>query len=273
MLLSPVSQEFMVPKLLTLDFDDTIALTSESAPGIKSVNDAYAEAIDACIGLESAEQYISSGGHNGRTPAEIVSDLKPDMSPKEATLYGLDVARIKLDILLDQIGKPLPDGEIWPRLSPDFDKMWLLRGSRLPAGAGFDTAVLSAGITRFIKNSFEQHDLSPPEILITDDVLGELGLHAIPPEKRAKPETLLLDLAEFIWRQRNNIADEQIIDRKKQIKHVGDDEIKDRGLAQNAAVGFQQFRARNSKEIWGRILRWTNAGTISVRSAVENVAK
>ncbi len=52
------------PRLLTLDFDGTIARTSEKPEGGSDVNDAYARAIHDSLGHESAESFREKGGHN-----------------------------------------------------------------------------------------------------------------------------------------------------------------------------------------------------------------
>ncbi len=246
--------------LLAMDYDGTTNLTSEEAPGIATVNDAYTEAIDGVLGTAAAQTFIGQGGHQHRTPAEIVLGVNPDMSTWEAAEASQDITRLKLDILIKQIGKELSNGEKWPRPTPGFVKMWEGLHADRQAGAVIDTAILSAGHTEFIAKSFEVHDLQQPDILVTDDILVDFGLGYIPPDLRAKPTPLPLTVAKLLWLGRHGLQAHQsdvIQDINQRIIFVGDDPVKDGGLAESAGVDFVLVEPDTSYCAWAMVRQWT----------------
>lgn len=245
---------FERPRLLCPDYDGTIALTSETGPGIMSVNDSYAEAIDGLLGKDSAQSFIDSGGHGHRTPAEIISSLI-DAPQTTISNFANEITATKLEILVNQIGRPLPGGETWPRFTEGFYWMWLTLSD--DRSLSVDTAILSAGHTEFIKKTFDNKGMPQPDIIITDDVLTELGYGNLSGEDRAKPNTPMIDLAETIWLGRNKIPT-GIVNRAVDIMFVGDDPIKDKGLAENAGVAWRLLKPTNSREIWYDVGRWAS---------------
>ncbi len=248
-------QTFERQRLLCADYDGTIALTSETGPGIKNVDEAYAEAIDGLLGVECAQAFIDEGGHNHRTPAEIVGVLIPDATTTVVEQFANEITTTKLEILTDQIGKPLPDGATWPRFTDTFHWMWMTLNEDPAYTDTVDTAVLSAGHTSFIKKTFDDKELLQPGIIITDDVLVELGYDNLSAADRAKPNTPMLDLAETIWRGRNQLQ-ATAINRAIDIIFVGDDPVKDRGLAENAGVAWLYLHPAQASEVWCNVARW-----------------
>lgn len=250
----PVSAD---PKLLSCDYDGTIALTSQQHEGILTVNDAYAESIDQHLGAVATDVFLSSGGHNHRTPAEIVLDLCPYMSPEEVGDMSKKITLGKLEVLIDQIGRRVESGEPWPQFTTGFADMWERlyeqRGPQQPV----DMAIVSAGHTEFIKKSFDVRGLPQPDILITDDVLIELGLDVLSAAERAKPMPLPLDLARYIWEARNRIDEPNQVWPRRQIMHVGDDEHKDLGLAENNSASFLLLKAETAEQTWSQVLAWS----------------
>lgn len=258
------------PKLLSLDFDGTIALTSESAPGISTVNEAYAQAIDFHIGTPAADTFLSAGGHNHRTPAEITRDLIPEASIEQIEEIAGDIAKSKLGLLIDQIGTSLPGGAVWPRLTDGFKVAWSSLQTRHSRNSPVDTAIISAGHTPFIDKTFSVHGLEHPDILVTDDVLVGQGLGVLSPEHRAKPRTLPLDFAIFLWCARNKMPYAEAMPgafQEGSVLHVGDDPVKDQELAANRWVDFQLLDPKTSTETWLHVAQWAELGVTALDGA------
>lgn len=239
-------------KMLGLDFDGTISLTYETAPGIKGVDEAYAEAIEATMGMVALDQFLLQGGAMHRTPAEIVKSFEPSLEAEEIDALAIQIRDAKLSVLLDQIGSPLPEGGCWPRLSNGFEDLW---GSinNAPKDNLIGTAVISAGHAEFIVKCFDICSLPQPEIIVTDDSLVAMGYGDMPAELRAKPNPTVLLVAKSLWlgshEEINGISNQQIM-------YVGDDANKDAGLALNCGVGFELLQPHTAEQTWQRVGQW-----------------
>ncbi len=255
------------PKLLSLDFDGTIALTSEGDESIKTVNDAYADAIDDMFGGSATEHFVAQGGHNHRTPAEIVSDLMPDASIEEINNFANQLKQSKLEILMAQIGKILTNGSVWPRLTNMFPETWSEIYDSRTVDNTVNTAIISAGHKSFIDKTLDVHGLPHADITITDEILVDLGFGNLSPELRAKPSTLSLDQAIFIWKNRNSLHETREDDLRKRILHVGDDMEKDRLFAIRSRVGFQLLTPEDSPRSWSYVRAWADLGKVSLLRA------
>lgn len=206
---------------LLLDFDGTIALTIEKSPNGIGVNEAYEAAITSCFGLSAHTHYLRRGGLRNRSPREVVVELQADGHlPRVDTSQLTDrVVEMKMKSLLDEAGKRLPDGQMWPRLTPGFKPFW----EAMKAVTSVYTGVLSSGHRAFIKKVFEVHELELPNILVTDDELRAL------PAPLSKPDPALLGVVEmaagFIFPPDTTC-------------YVGDDPEKDGGFARNCSFPF-----------------------------------
>lgn len=251
--------QFEGARLFATDFDGTTHLTSEEAPGIATVNDAYRDAIDETLGASAVQTFLRQGGHQHRTPAEIVSDISPDMDTLEVAEASSRITHLKLEVLMGQIGKELPGGDVWPRPTNGFVKFWQSLQQDRERGITIDTAVLSAGHTEFITKTFAVHELAQPDILVTDDVLIGFNLGYLPPDMRAKPAPLPLAVAKLLWLGRHGMRAHDDIDMQAlnaRIMFAGDSEAKDGGLAQSAGVDFVHVDPDTSHCAWGEARQW-----------------
>lgn len=250
------------PSLFASDFDGTKFLTSESADDILSVDDAYAVALDSLLGPNIADKFLEKGGHLHRTPAEIILSLCQDMSANDTEVAANVLTKIKLDVLMDQVGKPLADGALWPRPTDGFTDLW----SVLPQSDGLiTTADISAGHAPFIHRVYDQHGLQRPDLVITDEFLvADLDLGDTPPEERAKPAPLLLEVAKSLWLEQLGskalllAEDEELM--LHSIIYVGDSKEKDGGLAENCDIEFVLLEPELSVENWAEVGRWLGLG-------------
>jgi hypothetical protein len=239
-------------RLLALDFDGTVALTSEADTelSIRDVNGAYSVAIGEVLGSQAAIAFDLAGGHNHRTPAEIAADLMPaerGLNVEEAAQLITD---IKMNVLLDQVGRPLADGALWPRLTDGFDDMW----TTICSQRHIATAVISAGHVDFIAKTFEVHNLVAPDDIVTDEVVVDAGFGFLPPQKRAKPDSLIMALTFGRWRQGLTLPTYMVT--RDDVLYVGDDPVKDGGLARNSDVMFEPLVPGRSRDTWRKVLEW-----------------
>lgn len=260
------------PQLVGVDYDGNVGITSETAPGILSVDEAYMIAIDEKIGLRAGEKFAKTG-HNHRTPSQIVRSVAEDMSNEEVEAHAREITEIRLKLLTGQIGTKLPDGATWPRFSPGFAETWLKVYELRDQDHIVDTALLSAGHLPFIRKTFDEKGLPYVDIEITDDVLLSLGFDVLSPEQRAKPAPLLMNMAEFIWKQRNLLTDDDVTDRHEQIIYVGDSHEKDGGMAAAADVEYRLLTLENSRATWQEVLIWTGLERAIKRGPVFNGAR
>lgn len=258
--------------LFASDFDGTKFLTSEMGAGILTVSDAYAEGIDELLGTGYADTFIKDGGHQHRTPSEIIAELCPDMTPDEVESMSLHLIRAKMNLLIDQIGKPLADGAKWPRPTDGLVHLWnQISQHNSNIENAIATAEISAGHIPFIEKTYDVHGLKQPDIIVTDDFLvDELGMGEISAQERAKPSVLLLEVASTLWLNRLNIASntEEMEAAKQHIIYTGDSDEKDGGLARNYGVEFVLLEPEHSSDNWQEIGQWLSIGECSLRGAV-----
>lgn len=260
--------------LFASDFDGTKFLTSELGKGILTVSDAYAEGIDTVLGAEYADAFTQTGGHHHRTPAEIVADLCPDMTQSEVENISVALIAAKISLLTEQIGKPLHDGALWPRPTDGLVSLWEQVSDHNDANDNITTAELSAGHTPFIKKTYDVHGLEQPDLILTDDFLvDELDMGAIPAQKRAKPETLLLEVASALWLKKieSSSGEDALTQAKGSTIYTGDSIEKDGGLAQNYGVTFVLLDPEHSIKNWNQIGRWLQVGNLSINGATRQM--
>ena len=239
-------------RLWVSDFDGTQAATFEPAPTGIGVSEAYEMSIHDLYGEASLEKFIMQGGHNNRTPAEIVLGVRPGLGPDELDTETERLVSTKLDILLAQVGLKMPDGELWPRPVPGFLDTWNAVQEVRLQGRRIDTAGISAGHQEFILRTFELWDVPSPDMLVTEETVRSLRL-SIPPEETAKPRPFQMQLVEMQWMARHAILRTLGSRDWNRIIYTGDDLSKDGGLAKNSHVRFFYIDPDGQEESWAEV--------------------
>lgn len=244
------------------DFDGTKFETSEAGDGILSVDQAYAYGIDQLVGAQAVDAFMSGGGHNHRTPAEIVASLNHDMSQPEIEQTAARLVDAKIEVLMDQIGRPLNDGAQWPRPTEGFVSFWeTLHSYNEQHGLLVTTADISAGHVPIIERIYDCHGLKKPDLIVTDDTLvEELGMDHVPAADRAKPNPLILRVAVSRWAGRLGVAFDGIAslegDLRQRVIYCGDSPEKDGAMAANYGVEFELIAPGQAAEAWQRTGLW-----------------
>lgn len=263
--------------LLTFDFDKTIANTFEPSPNGVGVLKAYDMSITSIFGNEGFDIYKNKlNGLENRAPSELVDlliksgnekklleqasdffnthslrllSLLPEedkndnnlnwdeMSEKLLDTLTWMLAAEKCSFLSSEIGKELPNHQIWPRPCvgfPDFYKSIDEINSR--GDIKIDKAIISSGHTEFIKKTFKTYNLKLPNYIITDDELRQV--RDVPIKEKTKPGTYPFEVIHKKWMADNNLSD--VEDRTK-IIYFGDDPKKDGAMADNCRVSFGCF--------------------------------
>lgn len=214
--------------LVILDFDGTIARTSESSPHNIDVKTASRRAVEQVFGDEGVRFYEEElGGLQNREPGELVRSIIDGLgwrgngfTAKGATEYFVAA---KLGELLSEIS---PE---WPQLYPGVREFFrAVEGGAIPV----DLAIVSSGHDEFIKRSFKAQDLKCPEILVTSDVIRN---REMPHRARYKPNPYQLAIAHKLWIDGRNDLDDY---GKKGMVYIGDDPEKDGGVAQRSRIPF-----------------------------------
>ncbi len=214
-------------KLITFDFDGTLVDTSTPSPTGMNVEQAYRLAIEEIFGTSSRLLYDANPqGFASMEPGEMVRVLlhRPDETITQRLVDA------KLSHLL-----PLISPE-WPRL---YDGVTEFYEAVADGSIPVDTAVVSSGHDEFIRRVFEVNEIPSPDILITSDNLRKVKQ---PRRELHKPFTYQLALAHNEWKEKNGVtSDNGYSDRgfgKAHMMYVGNDPIKDGGLALRARVPF-----------------------------------
>lgn len=245
---------FQLSRLLALDFDNTIALTEESGPSGMTVSKAYEQAFSLVGGPAMVELFINMGGHGNNAPAEIVSGLVSEDSPSELRQEITErIVEAKLNVLLDQVGQGLEDGSPWPRLTPGFADFWQRPGST-NSESPIHTAIISSGHETFIRKTFDVHKLRQPDILVSDDDIRPLE-HSRGHSRLFKPGTYPFALAHRRWLELygltgGNYNHSAATEAKKRVLYVGDDLVKDGGLAKNSGIRFIHLDKGQAAACW-----------------------
>ncbi len=253
--------------LFAADFDGTLFLTSEPSPDGTTVNSAYFDAIDYHIGTDASAEFAETGGHRHRSPAEIVLSLVGiENAARVATLEGR-ITTTKLEILEGCIGQNLDDGVKWPRPMNGFLEFWANLQQARSSGYPIGSAIISAGHTSFISRTFQAHDLLPPDVLVTDDVRLGLGL-TTPLDQQVKPAPFMLHQAQRVWIEQYSHSSSV-----PRTIYVGDDPVRDGGMAANAGVEFVLISQENASDAWARISTFLGLGTTALNVAANGHQK
>lgn len=299
-------EAFQAARLFASDVDNTQMLSFERSPHGIGVEEAYRAAISVIYGQAAINHYNTNGGHNNRTPAEIATNLVPfvksgevfqqvtllseldypvedivqqlglilpskksicadDLSPQEIAATAQLLTDLKLQKLISQVGLALPDGGYWPRAVPGFlDFIELVKNSPDP----IDTAVISAGHTEFIDRVYDLWGIERPDVYVTTETISQLGLdqHFMPSEL-AKPAPILMTIAKHLWAQKYGLPD-TIPVNNEHILYVGDDPIKDGGLASNSGVDFVHIDPLQPEQSWHRAAKALQLGSYATKTMV-----
>lgn len=241
------------------DFDGTMYNTFEQAPaqGIYGVDEAYRMSIEKTLYFDkdAMRKYADQGEHQNRTPLEIVDALVPNCTSQGLEHLTADLVRAKLDILENQIGKPLGDGAVWPRPMPGFVDYYQFATAGSQTSIPVVKGVLSAGHASFIRKCLTLSGLEQPDVMITDETIR--GLNSIlPPDQLSKPALLPLQIAKLQWvsiYDRTGSVDLNCPEVNDRTTVIGDSEEKDGGLARNAGVEFIHVTPENSADAWAKL--------------------
>ncbi len=219
--------------LLALDFDGTAARTFDESPNHMTVGKAYDLAVAEVLGKEAQKNFVAEGGHKNRTPSEIVTGL----IGKSSNELIEQLVTVKMNYLLSEIG---PE---WPKPCVGFIDFWE-KLSQLKQETNIRTAIISSGHTAFIKKTFQVWNIEEPDYLVTeDDVRPRKYPKGL--ENRFKPGTLQLAIAHRDWlmdTMDRSYRQEDAVGSKRYMFYIGDDKVKDHGLAEKAKIGFGLFR-------------------------------
>lgn len=242
-------------RLFVFDYDGTLAETGQESPNKLTVEKAYALALDEIFGTSGLLNAI--GGLVNRAPAELALDvlrLDPSFAGRAYESYAC---------LRDRLSGLVPDGkgvdlerareraddlgfcaELIVRVKlahlnreQDHEQaMWPVPCAGVPAflGALADRAwgVISSGHETFIAGSFRRWGIPYTDLSVTDDDLRHLSL---PVKAKVKPSPFLVDVL------LERAASRGLSFERDRMLIIGDDPVKDGGLAANAGVRFLCF--------------------------------
>lgn len=227
----------MKPYLLATDFDGTLAATMVDSPNGMNVLKACDKTMRDIFGREGQRVYREKlHGLQNREPGELMTlmlaEMKMDIPVSGA--IELFVAQ-KLGHLIPEISRE------WPKLYPGVKELFCASNKgELP----LEIAVVSSGHDEFIKRVFEVNGLPAPDIMVTSDILRA---RKQPDRERYKPNPYQFAEAHRQWRIKhrnggdileNTIRYDVRDDLKSKIAYMGDDPVKDGGLAEQARVPY-----------------------------------
>lgn len=221
--------------LVVLDFDGTIAETMKPSPRGMDVLTASTYTVTDLFGREGYQYYVETlKGLQNREPGELVREILNGLGmsselQKETTE---DFVEIKLSYLVSEIN------ENWPRLYPGAKDFFNFAYSgQIPV----DIGIVSSGHDDFIKRVFEVNDIPSPDILVTSDILRR---RRMPERDRHKPNPYQLAVAHRLWQTMQNdngnvdFGNLNSVSEKDRMIYVGDDSVKDGGLAIRSRIPF-----------------------------------
>lgn len=242
------------PRIVLSDFDGTIAHTSEPSPAGIDVERAVGIAVQEVLGPDGAAIFRQQGGLQNRAPVELMADLLPGLSTAELDRLTQRFNAAKLGVLSGEIGTTFSDGSVWPRpVDGFFDFL-----TRLEGGSGTGLAIISSGHHSFIGKVLDLWGLvgrRRPRVFSEELARATARKEGIPLTMLAKPNGHLMNvvLQGLASGLGGNTQDRVEVLRGGTV-YVGDDPIKDGGLAHNSGVGFVHIRPENSRESWESVL-------------------
>lgn len=218
------------------DFDGTVANTFADSPNGINVTVATTEAVKQIFGEEGFAVFMAQGGMKNREPGEMVQDIRRDLGLgddvyHETTKQFIDA---KLGILIPEIN------ENWPEPAPGVKELFMrAQEGSLP----IDIAIASSGHDGFIEQWFRVNGIPRPNIIVTSDIIRA---RPEPQRERFKPYTYQFAEVHRRWEGRsyNGSVDwnEELYTgrhhHKDKMFYVGDDPVKDGGLALNVRIPY-----------------------------------
>lgn len=247
-------------RLVAADFDGTIAYTFEPSPAGVDVKSATGHAIRVVLGDGAFSSYQEKGGLRNRAPYEVVAELRPDLGTEGQLALTRKLSREKLSILLGEIGSRFPTGEVWPRPVPgylDFFEAFRSQGQ----SARTDHVILSSGHQAFIRKAFRVWGIDYPVPLVSEETSRALArTRRVAPEDMLKPAKGLMDSVLWAWMRRNGEPDNaDTLDFARQhTLMVGDDLVKDGGLAHNSGTSFIHIDPLSPTGSWSDVAAWAS---------------
>lgn len=223
-----------------LDFDRTIADTFAHPAGIVGVEEAYQIAISDELGHEASVRFEEQGGLLNRAPGELITGLIVEEIPDDAILELTQrLVAAKMNVLTEQIS------DIWPLPVDGFMPYWSFVEQRAELLSG----IVSSGHSPFIKRWFEFRNITPPDVIVSDDELREVQ-HPTPYPKRVKPSPFGIELAyaEITQRTMESQPHENIAGTRHLndiMSFAGDDPQKDGKMAEAARLPFFHIDPEN----------------------------
>jgi hypothetical protein len=263
-------------RLLVFDFDGTTHNTFEASPNGIGVNEAYDLAIKNVFGTQGTIIYDNKLGKlKNRAPTELVSNLmekdgdgtllrnarkffednflrllkimpenynqgsfvSDDLENLNSLLTWMLISD-KCSHMLDQIGKNLSSGDMWPRPCKGFLEFYKFIENQDTDFVSINTAIVSSGHKEFIRRTFGVYGLKMPDYVVTDDEMRKIRLPVL---RKTKPAPYPFAVIHNQWVKDRNLSGQQRFD-KTGIIYFGDDSIKDGLLAHNCRITFGQYK-------------------------------
>lgn len=223
----------MKPYLLPTDFDGTLFNTGIDSPNGLNVKVACEKAIYDLFKERGREVYNGQlGGLQNREPGELMSLMLTALGINVVTIREATelFVRRKLDYLVPEISRD------WPRPYPgvvDFFKD--VQEGKYP----LEVAVVSSGHEKFIQRAFEVNGIDAPTNMATSD---DIRSRTQPNRPLYKPNPYQLAVVHRRWMGRENgFMSSKYVDLdhgKGRLAYVGDDIVKDGGLAEISLIPF-----------------------------------
>lgn len=238
--------------LFGADFDNTVALTFEKPVSGVGVHEAYEIAVEDVFDTRTRDEYMSKGGLRNRAPLQVVTELKPDANGGERFTLVDSLIRVKLAVLMGQIGTPAKSGGIWPRPTEGYlellDQIEQARRDQI-----ITHTILSSGHEPFIAKTFETWGVRQPDHVIAVETIDRLSIDH-PKEKLVKPSPILMQVMYETWLQGlgQEPAATPCPEELADMIYVGDDDEKDGNMARAFGVDFVLLDPdhERSKKIW-----------------------
>lgn len=239
-------------QLAAFDFDGTQALTNEPGPMGMNVERASLLAVTKVLGADALYRYLRDGGLKNRAPGQVIDDLKTYEDPVARTHAIDDFIAYKLGLLTAQVGKRLDGNAFWPRPVPGFTEAWDRLQGYQQEGGRVNTAIVSSGHTGFIEKFYDLNGLPLPQVVVTEDTIrtevpeADYGVYV-------KPGARLMELVHAKWAALHGLSPQQAGDMAARTVYVGDDPVKDGGLARNSGASFVRILPDIPEASWHQV--------------------
>ncbi len=266
-------------RIISSDFDRTIAQTFTPRPGGIGVVEASARALDQLLGSdfghramckirepqrlaprELVEQAIRLGNRTSlmNSARSFIATCNGSLEQYVPVGKGIPLkwnemdpfpvltetfVRLKLSHLMDQIGGAFDRGDLWPLPCPGFLEFWKafleLKTGSCAKDDILDFGIISSGHDKFIERCFHVWGVQCTELMVTDDDMRSEAYAKFAPEERAKPHRMVFDALCRKLPQPEFFHDH--LHKNGNAVHVGDSLCADGGLAKNLNIPFVWF--------------------------------